>query len=67
VITIAQLEPLDSTTSERGHEPDVSVVSGGELTVSTPSLGGVRWRPGFHLGSLPIELVRGVNDDAIAQ
>jgi hypothetical protein len=51
VIAIAQLEALDSTTSERGHEPDVAVVAGGELTVSAPSLSGVRWRPGFHLAA----------------
>ena len=55
VIAIAQLEALDSTTSERGHEPDVCVVAGGELTVSAPSLSGVRRRPGFHLGSLHVD------------
>ncbi len=49
------LEALDSTTSERGHEPDVSVVAGGELTISAPSLSGVRRRPGFHLGSLHVD------------
>lgn len=54
MIASAQLEALDSTTPERGHEPDVSVVPGGELTVSAPSLSGVRWRPWLHLGNLPL-------------